>query len=435
VFFRSISARAISVAIQAALVGAGTVSASVAGTSSPAVRPPAFHLQGTGGGTVVDSPVPARSGLIGSTPRASWIPDAQVNALATDGTYAYLGGTFTALVNPATGMSQTHTRLARINIATGVADSTWSPAVNGTIRALAYSPADSTLFVGGLFTDVNGAARTNLAGIDTTGNGVGTGAVRSMAPNPDDEVRALMIDQGELVVGGSFLNIAGFLQRRLAKLDISTGARDTGFTPQVNAGVFAITHPPGSGVIAVGGAFTTLGNNPHSYLGLVNRTTGAVSSWTPSALCPPMSICPVISLASNGSQIFAAAGGPGGQAIGYALATGTRQWVQIANGNTQAIVVFGQEVYVGGHFDPTFGDQVRQTLAAVNARTGAIDPSFRPSAKMTFPGTEALLPTPAGLIVGGAQLNIGGTAQSRLAIFPVTAAWHTVRRTVASLHG
>ncbi|MDP9220695.1 MAG: hypothetical protein M3P23_09160, partial [Actinomycetota bacterium] len=92
-------------------------------------------------------------------------------------------------------------------------------------------------------------------------------------------------------------------------------------------------------------------------------------------------------------------------------------------------------VYVGGHFDPTFGDQQRQTLAAVNARTGAIDPTFRPSAKSTFPGTEALLPTPAGLIVGGAQLNIGGTAQSRLAIFPVTAVSREVRRTVAGMRG
>jgi trimeric autotransporter adhesin len=435
VFFRSISARAINLAVQAALVGAGTVSAGVAGTSSPAVRPPTFHAFGSGGNDVVSHPVPPRSGLIGSTPRASWIPDTQVNALATDGTYVYLGGTFTALVNPATGLSQPHTRLARINIATGVADGTWSPTVNGTIRALAYSAADSTLFVGGLFTDVNGAARTNLAGISTTGNGVGTGAVRAMAPNPDDEVRALMMDQGELVVGGSFLNIAGFLQRRLAKLDPTTGARDTTFTPQANAGVFAITHPPGSGVYAVGGAFTTLGNNPHSYLGLVNRTTGAPSSWSPSALCPPTFICPVISVASNGAQIFAAAGGPGGQAIGYDLATGTRQWVQVANGNTQAIVVFGQEVYVGGHFDPTFGNQHRQTLAAVNARSGAIDPSFRPSAKSTFPGTEALLPTPDGLIVGGAQLNIGGTAQSRFAIFPVAPVSHTVRRPVAGMHG
>ena len=138
-FFRSISARAISVAVQAALVGAGTVSAGVSGTSVPAVRPPAFHVSGAGSGSVVSHPVPARSGLIGSTPRASWIPDAQVNALATDGTYVYLGGTFTALVNPVTGMSQTHTRLARINIATGVADGTWSPAVNGTIRYAAGS--------------------------------------------------------------------------------------------------------------------------------------------------------------------------------------------------------------------------------------------------------------------------------------------------------
>jgi hypothetical protein len=239
-------------------------------------------------------------------------------------------------------------------------------------------------------------------------------------PAPDDEVRALLVDGSSLVVGGSFKNIDGTAQKNLARIALSSGALDTGFTPAVNAGVFALNHPPGSSVYALGGAFTQLGGQPHSYLGLVSRTTGAASSWVPSGLCPPTSICPALSISSNLSQLFVAAGGPGGQAIAYDLATGTRQWQITADGNTQAITVLRNEVFVGGHFDPTFGEALRKTLAAVDGQTGVIDPTFHPTAKATFPGTEALLVVDGGIVAAGAQLNIGGTAQSRFAIFPAT---------------
>ncbi len=141
----------------------------------------------------------------------------------------------------------------------------------------------------------------------------------------------------------------------------------------------------------------------------------------PSGLCPLTSICPVLSISSNLSQLFVAAGGPGGQAIAYDLATGTRQWRITADGNTQAIAVLRNEVFVGGHFDPTFGDALAQDARRRRtSQTGVVDPTFHPTAKSTFPGTEALLVVDGGIVAAGAQLNIGGTAQSRFAIFPAT---------------
>jgi outer membrane protein assembly factor BamB len=276
-----------------------------------------------------------------------------------------------------------------------------------------------------LFTTVNGASRANFAAVSSTG----TGALGSMNPAPDDEVRALLLDGSKLVVGGTFTTITGDPQHRLARLDATTGALDAGFTPNVSGGgVFAITRPPGANVYAIGGGFTLIGNNPHNFIGMVNAATGAANAWTPSTVCPPGIKCQALSLDSDGTRVYAAIAGPGGQTAAYDLSSGQRIWVVASDGNAQALALYGGELFVGGHFNTSFGGRLRRTLAAVDARTGAVDPNFRPSATSTFPGTEAMLATPVGVVAGGAQLSIGATAQSRFAIFPATTVAPTAKK-------
>lgn len=388
--------------------GASTSSAQqFAAAAAATPRSPANALPG---------PMPVRFGAVRGTPKASWIPsDGQVNALATDGTYVYLGGTFTSLTNPVNGQVQTHAGLARVNLTTGVADSTWNPSVVGTVDALAYRSSTSTLYVGGLFTSVNGGNRSNLAAVSTSGGG----SLGAFNPAPDDEVRALLLDGTKLVVGGVFTTIAGASQHRLARLDATTGVNDASFTPNVSGGgVFAVVRPPGSSAYAIGGGFTLINNVSHSFLGQVSVSSGTGLAWTPSFVCSAGVKCQALSLAADGTSVYAAIAGPGGQTAAYDLTSGQRRWVVASDGNAQAVALYAGELYVGGHFNVSFGGQLRRTLAAVDAHTGALDPGFRPSAQSTFPGTEAMLATPAGVVAGGAQLAIGGTAQSRLAIFP-----------------
>lgn len=460
--YRSIPTRVLNLIVQAALVLAGGLPALASGgseasssPSAPSTAPAApaalsgnrsagpastassVQRAGTTPASAVPGVRPARFGLVAPTPRASWIPNGQVNALATDGTYIYLAGTFTALTNPVTGLSQPHVGLGRISISTGTADATWSPSVDGTPESLAFDPGSSAVYVGGLFTTVNGSARTNLAALSSSAGA----ALLAFAPNPTNatqpskgDVRALMVDQGELLVGGGFLTIAGASQKNLAKVDLISGAIDAGFSPAVNAGVFAVSQPPGTNLYAIGGAFDHLGGASHPNIGLVSRSTGATNGWTANTLCPVGIACPVLSIASTRTQIFVAASGPGGQAVAFDLSTGQRQWKISADGNVQAVTTMGSEVYFGGHFDPTFGPALRTTLASVDGRTGAIDPTFHPTAKSTFPGTEAMLTLDSGIVAAGAQLTIGGTAQSRFAIFPTMAKTATVNRSQPGAH-
>lgn len=367
---------------------------------------------------VLPHALPFRSGAVLPTPRSTWMPtNGQVNALASDGTYVYLGGTFTSLTNPATGQVQSHAGLARVGLLSGSADGSWNPTVTGTVESLAVRASNGTLYVGGAITFVNGVARTNLASLSTS-----TGAaLNAFAPTTDKDVLSLLVDGSSLVIGGTFDTVNTVTRKGLARLDASTGALDTSFTPDVggsNRSVNAIIRPQGSNAYAIGGNFTSLSTQTRPALGEVAVTNGAATSWTPSTVCPLNLSCPVISLAANRSTLFAGVGGPGGQLSAYDLGTGQRSWNVFADGNVQGLAVYGTEVYVGGHFSGSFGGPARAGLAAVDARTGTVDGGFHPTAKSVFPGTLAVLSTAAGVVTGGAQQTIGGTTQSRLAIFP-----------------
>ena len=76
---------------------------------------------------------------------------------------------------------------------------------------------------------------------------------------------------------------------------------------------------------------------------------------------------------------YSAEGGPGGVLTAYDPSTGRSAWRKSANGDVQALTVMGAEVYAGGHF-LTFSGYARQFFAAVDGATGAVDPTWAPSA-------------------------------------------------------
>jgi uncharacterized membrane protein len=98
-------------------------------------------------------------------------------ALSSDGTKIYAGGTFTTV-----GVT-TYNRLAGIATSTGAAISAFNPNLTSVAigaAALALTPDNSKLYVGGLFTAVGATTRANLAAITTADGAVVTGANPSM---------------------------------------------------------------------------------------------------------------------------------------------------------------------------------------------------------------------------------------------------------------
>jgi beta-propeller uncharacterized protein DUF5122 len=157
--------------------------------------------------------------LVSQTPDATASVDGRVQAITRIGNWLYVGGSFTAVSGkPRAG-------LARVNVASGAVDSSWTADVVGTVIALAASPDGATLYVGGEFTSVAGAGRENLAALSAA-----TGAVvATWNPGANRSVQALAASSDRLYVGGKFTRTGGAARARLAALSRPT--RTSGWRP------------------------------------------------------------------------------------------------------------------------------------------------------------------------------------------------------------
>ena len=362
----------------------------------------------------------AAQAAVSTTPVVGWVPqDGGVHALATDGTWIYLGGDFDAITNPATKQRISTAGLVRISLATGNPDPTWLPTADGDIRTMLYDPASTLLYIGGDFANVNGTARTRLAALATTGSG----SLTSWNPAADDEVRTIIqLDPNTLLVGGSFLHIGSVVRNHAAKIG-TNGVLDPTFKPTINNAVDAFSRPAGAAFVLMGGEFTTVGGQARHYVAEIDTTAGAPLAWNLGSPCGAKvtQICPAIALITTPTAYYVAAGGPGGHVLNVDPNTAIARWSVGSDGDDQALALIGNLLYVGGHYDPHFSTVNRYTLAAVNTSNGAVDPTFQPTEINPFPGIRAMLATPGGgLAVGGNTSQIGGTTDAKYAYFAPT---------------
>lgn len=213
--------------------------------------------------------------------------NSNVRALASSGTSIYVGGDFRAYK----GVFGAANRIAKLD-ASGALDTTFSPMVaNGfdfEVRALAANATD--VYVGGEFQAYKGVANSaiHLAKLNAVTGAIDTafGPVGVGANGFDARISALALNATDLYVGGSFTAYKGAANsaNRIAKLNPTTGALDTTFSPpgatangfnrEVDALALNATD------VYVGGDFTShLGvANSANGIAKLNRTTGALDT-------------------------------------------------------------------------------------------------------------------------------------------------------------
>ena len=307
----------------------------------------------------------ALAATVGGTPDAGTVQtDGQVSAVAVSGGKVYLAGFFTHV----NGVPRD--RLAAVDASTGQLTG-WNPGADGAVRALAASPDGSRIYAGGSFTSVGGAARNRLAAIDAA-----TGTVDPYwTPRANDGVRAIAVRGNGVYLGGRFTRVNGQDRARLARVDATAGSLDAGWAPAADGLVRALGLSADGSRLYAGGDFATAGGS-RPYLAALDPATGALyGPWTR----PSAPNGPVFDLQESGGRLYSAEGGPGGALTAYDPATGASLWRRSADGDVQALAVMGGEVYAGGHF-LTFSSYARQFFAAVDGATGAVDPSWAPSA-------------------------------------------------------
>lgn len=143
--------------------------------------------------------------------------NAQAKAITAspDGTRIYVGGTFTQ-VNGVNAY-----RIAALNPTTGELITSFKPAPNSKVSAIAAT--NTTVYFGGVFSSVGSTSRSRLASVNAS-----DGKLTSWAPTANGAVTAMAMspDQSRIAVGGAFttLNNSGNPGYGLGQVSAANGA-------------------------------------------------------------------------------------------------------------------------------------------------------------------------------------------------------------------
>ena len=159
--------------------------------------------------------------------------DGRVNSIARVGNTLILGGTFTQTRNNDSTDVILRSRLVAFDVTTKKISTTFAPNPNGAVEVVLPAPDGKSVYVGGLFTSIAGAAVRNLAQVNVADGSL----VTSFNPaTVDGRVLDLRLANNRLWVAGAFTHIATRAQRALATVNPVTGKFDP-FMRQVIAGV------------------------------------------------------------------------------------------------------------------------------------------------------------------------------------------------------
>jgi hypothetical protein len=373
------------------------------------------------------------------------VMDGTVYAIAVVGSTVVVGGDFTSVSSANGATHYSRENLFTYQLGSGVVNPMTAD-VDGIVKALAAGP-NNTVYIGGSFHHVDGAAERGLAQLSvSTGARVSgfTGAI------DDGEVWALGVSAGQLYVGGNFAGVDGTARPALARVSGSTGALDSHFNLSLSSPTAGRTKvedlalsPDGKTLIAIGGIQKAQGQSrAQVVLANVTTTSATVSNWYTNFYnvnCYSAFDTYVrgVDFSPKGDYFVIVTTGrltgnnlPCDTASRFNLAGGGQHdpvWTNHTGGNTLlSVACTGSAVYVGGHqqwLDNPKGNKAPGPGAVSRPGIGAIDPdtglalSWNPT-RARGVGAQALVATSAGLLVGSDTTQLGHEYHARLGMFP-----------------
>ena len=399
----------------------------------------------------VEQPVVANPDPSDNTPQ---VLDGQVNAIIQMGDTVIVGGTFTQVrrVNNQTILDRPY--VFAYDVDTGAIDQNFVPQLNNYVEALAPGPGGQSVFMGGNFTTVNGAAYKKVARVNLADGSLVTG----FKANASALVLDVVANGPWLYVSGKFTKIKGVARSGLARLNPNTGAVDANLNlpfTDPERGTMGVPHvdvtPNGSKLVAIG-SFSRVAGLPRSQIAVLDLTTSpaTVSSWqtslTPVYATPPTTWCSPafntwlrdIDISPDGSYfILGTTGAFRANRLCDTLSrwdltsAGPNQspvWINATGGDTTwAVATTGHAIYVGGHFrwvnNPYRGDTagpgavVREGIAALDPLNG-LPLSWDPTHERGI-GIMDIVGTQDGVFMGSDTDHAGGEFHQKLALFPL----------------
>ncbi|MDP3894954.1 PKD domain-containing protein [Nocardioides sp.] len=295
------------------------------------------------------------------TVSADALPTVQINGVvwsqAMVGNRVYAGGSFSnarPAGSPAGSGTVARANLLAYDIVTGALVTSFAPTFNAQVRAIAVSPDQTRIYVGGDFTSVNGTSRRRIAAFNAT-----TGAlISSFNPPINYHVNALVATNSTVYAGGEFQDVGTQVRQGLAAFNASNGAL-LNWTPAATGGdVWALTMNPSGTRIAVGGSFTALNgsSNPGYGLGMVDAVTGASLPFAVNNIVRNgTSNGAITTLTSDedyvygGGYTFGRSGGTWEGVFAASWDDGAVHWANDCHGDSYSLHVEGEVVYSASH--------------------------------------------------------------------------------------
>ncbi|NNE74522.1 MAG: hypothetical protein HKN26_12720 [Acidimicrobiales bacterium] len=409
-------------------------------------------ITAAGAATHADSLVPQQTRT--DTPK---VLDGTVTDAEQVGNRIVVVGTFTQIEQG--GVTYDQPYVAAYFLDSGQLDTDFRPVVDREVAVAVSAPNGDAVYIGGKFTNVDGATRRKVAKLNADGS-----LDTTFSANAFSAVQSLAIGNGKLYVGGNFKVIKGQSRLHLAAVDATTGQVDSGFN-------LPLTGPIGrGGQVNVFSLDLTSDNNTllavHTALDVDGqRRVGAALidvSGPTATLLPWRTRLYEDELPNTGGQVqvtdgalspddsffvLVATGGDNpptnDSAVKFFRSGGDNQqpdWVSRHFDSMYAVDISESAVYVGGHFqyqeapgstdpfpgDPdinygagqglgptVLGDEVvaREQLGALNIATGK-SLNWDPGAS-GFHGVEAVTVIERGLLVGHDGSRIGGNEVGR----------------------
>src|SRR4051812_20963719 len=305
----------------------------------------------------------------------------KVLAMARVGNRIVVAGVFTQVRddNANGGTTYGRTNVFAFDPVTGAVDPGFNPVLNGVVNTVLAGADGTTGYLGGTFTQLNGASSRNVIQLV-----LATGARTAFrAPLLNGWTNDLALVGGRLIVGGRFTTVGGVAHGGLASLDPTTGALDPYMGIDValhhnypdrgsaNAAVgvenFDVT-PDGTRMIVIGNFRQAEGLTRDQAFMVLLQPTGAVvdPNWNTTGFT---SVCNGgrfdswvrdVQFSPDGSYFVVVA--TGGPYVGPLCAAASRwettapgqavtpRWVANTGGDTLfTVAISGSAVYLGGH--------------------------------------------------------------------------------------
>jgi hypothetical protein len=250
------------------------------------------------GPTVVAPPAnPVHPRAVSTNPddRTPHILDGQVYAVIDLGNRVIVGGEFTRVKRFNQPAVSTRRGIFAFDKATGAIDTGFAPALDrGGVRDMVVT-SDGRLIIGGSFQTVNGRPYVGLAKIDLTTGATDTG----FKGTTNGWVNTMALRGERLFIGGTFTTVGATARIRLAAVRATTGGVDAGFNVPVEQAlrgapnVWRLDATRNGSKLVITGNFTRVGGQPRTQVAIVDvgASSARVSTWATSGyragVCSP----------------------------------------------------------------------------------------------------------------------------------------------------